>query len=694
MEKQASLNSSAPPAGKRQARVKLQLILILGWIACIAYFWNTDAFWTPWSSSSHTKPCHEKKKEFSWHTAPALPHLSYESCYGGEFQCARLELPMDYWNGTTNDTIGLAVIRRPAAVPVTDPRYGGPVLLNPGGPGGSGIELVLASGNKIGRFLDSEDGKFFDIVSFDPRGVGASLPQMRCVPDDCEVQSWFLRMREEGSLISSDASVGRLWSMMGAYGQSCSLLPGNGTADIRRYITTASVARDMVSLIEAHGEWREQEAAQLLGKGCACQKARKTGEPCSVVPESLRYIKGEEKIQYWGFSYGTYLGLTYAAMFPDKIHRLVVDGVVDAYDYRQTLWFDNLVDTERDMGLFHYHCARVGYPACALANETGKTTEEGVKTRFANILQSLYHNPLPVVQRGHPEVISYSDVRDLIFGSLYSPVQAFPFVANMLASIEKGDGLYFANFLLDYYKYTCPGCSGSASISGALRNKTGDTTQLSPDAGMGIACTDGEDQSFLDRPLFEEHIKNLTKLSPTIGPEWAMIRLACAHYSVRPYNRFTADWEGKTSHPVLLLGNTADPVTPLRAAKKMSKGFKDAVVLTQDSPGHCTIAAASKCTVGYVRKYFQTVSQYAFAFGMSTDNDFPSQGELPPANTTCKVDELPFGPGPDEDASIEDDEARQLREDMADVQAALYQAGGGPFMRSQGRNQRNLAWYS
>ncbi|KAF2172230.1 hypothetical protein M409DRAFT_62985 [Zasmidium cellare ATCC 36951] len=600
-----------------------------------------------------------RKKQFSWDTAPALPHLSYESCHG-DFQCARLELPMDYWNGTTNDTIGLAVIRRPAAVPVTDPRYGGAVLLNPGGPGGSGIGMALGAGGKIQKFIDSQDGKFFDIVSFDPRGVGASSPQMRCVKDDCEAKSWLLRVREEGTLGSSDASIGRLWSMMGAYGLSCSILP-DGKADVRQYITTASVARDMVSLIEAHGAWREQEAARLLGKGCACSRARKNDMPCAEVPEMVRYVKGEEKIQYWGFSYGTYLGLTYAAMFPDKIHRLVVDGVVDAYDYRQTLWFDNLVDTERDMGLLYYHCARVGYPTCTLANETGKTTEEGVKARFANILESLYHNPLPVVQECHPEVISYSDVRSLIMASLYSPVQAFPFVANMLASIEKGDAVWFANFLLDYYKFTCPGCSNTPSISDALRNKTSDTTQLSPDAGMGIACTDGEDQSFLDRPLFEEHIKNLTKLSPTIGPEWAMIRLACAHYNVRPYHRFTAPWEAKTSHPVLLLGNTADPVTPLRAAKKMSKGFEDAVVLTQDSPGHCTLASVSKCTVGYVRKYFQT-------------------GELPPVNTTCKVDEVPFGSGPDEVSGVMDDETRQLSEDVASVQAALYQAGGA-FMR-------------
>ena len=206
-------------------------------------------------------------------------------------------------------------------------------------------------------------------------------------------------------------------------------------------------------------------------------------------------VKGEEKIQYWGFSYGTYLGLTYAAMFPDKIHRLVVDGVVDAYDYRQTLWFDNLVDTEKDLGLFYYHCARVGYPTCAIANETGETTEAGVKARFVNITQSLLHNPLPVIQRGSPEVITYSDIKNLVFAALYSPVQAFPFVANMLGEIEKGSPIFLADFLLDYFKFDCPQCNSNSNSntisptdSGQLRNKTNNGISMSPDATFAIAC--------------------------------------------------------------------------------------------------------------------------------------------------------------------------------------------------------------
>lgn len=75
---------------------------------------------------------------------------------------------MDWWNGTTNATVNLAVIRLPADVPVTDPRYGGAVLINPGGPGGSGVSLAMSSGNRIQETIGGK--KVFDIISFDPRG--------------------------------------------------------------------------------------------------------------------------------------------------------------------------------------------------------------------------------------------------------------------------------------------------------------------------------------------------------------------------------------------------------------------------------------------------------------------------------------------------------------------------------------------
>jgi len=106
------------------------------------------------------------------------------------------------------------------------------------------------------------------------------------------------------------------------------------------------------------------------------------------------------------------------------------------------------------------------------------------------------------------------------------------------------------------------------------------------------------------------------------GDTWRP-RLGCSGWKVRAKERFTASWETNTSFPLLIIGNTADPVTPLWNAKKMSQGFKSSVVLTQDSLGHCSLAAASVCTVKAVRAYFQN-------------------GTLPKEGTICDVESRIF----------------------------------------------------
>jgi pimeloyl-ACP methyl ester carboxylesterase len=557
---------------------------------------------------------------FKWLTAPTHKHLQYAPCYPswGDFQCARLELPLDYWNGTTNATLSLAVIRKPAAVPITDPRYAGPLIVNPGGPGGSGIEYVVGAWKRLRHSVDSlslddPNGKFYDILSFDPRGVGFTAPNVQCFADNGLGKGWALRIMEEGVLGASDATFGRLWSMAIARAKSCAL-PLDDGKDVKPYATTAHAARDMLELIEYHGQWRETEAKRLIHCRCCSMGQRKKTPDELQVPEALKYKPGEEKIIYSGGSYGTYLGLTFAAMFPGRIHRLRVDGLVDADDYRKVLWTDNLRDTEKEVQQFYYHCARAGYPACALANSTGETTIAGVEARVQNITNSLIHNPLPVIGP-NPEVITYSDAKHLMFAGLYSPIRSFPQIANLLAGVEQGNGTLFADLLRPYHKLACPSNDDPGwSMIGVL----------APDATMAIACADGDDQSWMTRAQFSEYWHDLAKLSPSIGPMWAMFRMYCIHYNTRPAHRFTAPFEANTSHPILLIGNTYDPVTPLKNAFKMSKGFPGSVVLTQNSTGHTSGSVYSSCTVDIIRKYFHT-------------------GELPEEGTVCEPDELPFG---------------------------------------------------
>ncbi|KAM0719823.1 hypothetical protein Q7P37_003958 [Cladosporium fusiforme] len=665
MEKRTTL-SSTPPHRHPHERIndrspwKWLTAIICG--ACLVWYIDIPRLKILHFSSTESTP---ERPGFNWYTSPVHDSLNYSPCYSdlGDFQCARLALPLDYWNGTTDKTLSLAVVRKPAVVPVTDPRYAGAFIVNPGGPGGSGIDYVVGAWKMLQHTVDSPDlddtnGKYFDIVSFDPRGVGFSTPNVHCFTDPALDQGWQLRVMEEGVLGASDATFGRLWSMAIARAGSCSL-PLEDGKDIKPYVTTAHTARDMLELVEKHGEWREAEAERAISMGeTGCSSHNRSNRPVDIatIREKTKYTPGEEKIVYSGGSYGTYLGLTFASMFPDRIGRLRVDGLVDGDDYRRVRWTDNLQDTEKEMQQFYHYCAQAGYPTCSLANSTGKTTSKSVEARVKNATNSLLHNPLPVIG-ANPEVITYSDAKHLIFASLYSPMVSFPIIANLLAGFEQGDGSLFAELLRPYHQLTCPVSPESAGNASSLTPYNKATGVLAPDSTMAIACADGDDQSWMTKSQYSAYWKRLAKLSPTIGPMWAMFRMYCIHYSVRPAYRFTAPFEANASHPILLIGNTADPVTPLANAFKMSKGFPGSVVLTQNSAGHTSGSVYSSCTVNHIREYFQA-------------------GVLPAEGTVCEPDEVPFG-APSGAVGAAGEYAESIKIFREGNAAMLRSAGGG-----------------
>ncbi|KAI4721962.1 hypothetical protein E4T48_01897 [Aureobasidium sp. EXF-10727] len=592
---------------------------------------------------------HSTTSAFDWDTVPKAPHLQYSTCYGGSLQCARLELPMDYWNGTTNASIALPLIRRPAAVPVTHPQYGGAVLVNPGGPGGSGVDFLLRAGEQISNIIDSKDGKYFDLISFDPRGVGYSTPAISCFADPILEQSWNIRTREEGTFDSSNVALGRIWAMSQAKRGSCSVpLPGD-QADIRKYATTAYVARDMLQIVEEHGRWRQQEAERLSQKQHYYRPAMQ-----QQLPNILSYEPGKEKLQYWGFSYGTYLGSTFAAMYPDRVHRIILDGVVDAENYKQALWSNNLVDAEKAMDSLYHHCARAGYPSCALANQTGETKAMDIKRRILSMQKRLLDAPIAVLGP-RPEIITYSDLRTLLFLSLYAPLKNFPLLATILSQLEAGNGTDFAQILSKYHVMSCnPSDDGNPGIR-----------DFPDDPSTVISCSDGDDQTNVTRTAFEQFANELVDVSPTIGTVWSVLHMHCIHYSLRPVYRYTGPWQGSTAHPLLFIANTADPVTPAVNAHVMAKGFENAVTLVQDSVGHTSLAAFGNCTVRYVRRYFQT-------------------GELPAVNTTCLADEIPFGSsGENGVVNVQDRDAAGWAGHAA-IADAFLKYGVGKHIRTKG----------
>lgn len=374
--------------------------------------------------------------------------------------------------------------------------------------------------------------------------------------------------------------------MSHAFGASCKqALDAQDGPDIKQYMTTAFVARDMLEIVERHAQYVIDKAAQLPKQTHPGRRPRCRGPRPS-----------EAKLQYWGVSYGTYLGSTFASMFPDRVGRLILDGVVSSYDYNNALGNGSLSDTEKAMSSFYTFCLHSGPEDCPLA--TSNSTISDIELRVQTIVQSLYHMPLAINSPQGPEVLTYSDMKAIIFSAVYQPQLAFPLLASLLAAIEAGQGDILANLgsaIRNTHIYSCP------------TNTSHPTKAYSSIATTAILCTDGIDQSQTSLSEFTSYFHLLESMSPTSGAIWSVLKMRCASWLIRARYRFPGPFgSSQTNHPILFISNTADPVTPLRSGRVMHALFPGSALLLQDTAGHCAMFAPTACTLKYVRGYFQT----------------------------------------------------------------------------------------
>lgn len=268
---------------------------------------------------------------FDWEQLPPSTVLSYRPCYDG-FECARLTVPMDWQNATADPRlVVLAVIRLPAAVPASDPTFGGTVITNPGGPGGSGVDTMRGGpGRRLRDTLDRPGRRHYEILSFDPRGVGRSWPRANCLPhNDLARDAFAYEERGVGILDGSETSaVPRILGMYRSFMATCDAESAAGTpgAEIMGYMSTPSVARDMVQIVDKIDEHLKAEGVVGVVDGDEDDERvelRRRGHDKEDVP----------RLQYVGYSYGTILGNYFASLFPERVGRLILDGVADAKDY-------------------------------------------------------------------------------------------------------------------------------------------------------------------------------------------------------------------------------------------------------------------------------------------------------------------------------------------------------------------------
>lgn len=200
-------------------------------------------------------------------------------------QCAMVEVPLDY-SHPSGRKIQLAISRIKHTVPAS--KYQGIMLVNPGGPGGSGLTLSV-----LGEFVPNGAGNYYDWIGFDPRGVGASVPAVTCDPQ------YFGFNRP--NYVPTSESIERAWlAKVKDYAADC----GEHNGAILKHLTTVDSAKDM---------------------------------------ESIRKALGARQINYYGFSYGTYLGQVYGTLFPGRVRRMVLDSNVDP----ERIWY--LANLDQDV---------------------------------------------------------------------------------------------------------------------------------------------------------------------------------------------------------------------------------------------------------------------------------------------------------------------------------------------------------
>lgn len=472
------------------------------------------------------------------------------------------------WNNTEpeNPRVALAVIKLPAKVPVTDPRYGGLLWVQIGGPGSSGVDFIVKHGKTYQMIVDPQldpsvddidihnSPKYYDILGMDPRGVNNTTPRYSCFPTAASRDIWILQSGAEGIIGSSDNAYDNVFERSKALSESCSKRAASGENiedELAYHMNTSPVVADMVEVLERHGQWREKRALARI--------AQSSEYYATVIKERTKWMKGEEKLQYWGLSYGTVLGANFATMQPHRIERAVIDGVADAEDFARGEWLTNLQDTDKIVTKFGEYCDRAGPKKCLLYTEGGT---QAIRKKFEDTVDSLYKKPVgvPAIGSVAPDLITYSDVMWVIRQAFYGPVQFFPNLASLLNDLSNRNGTSFAITKQASQHVLAPSkeCLDAPPYAPGCRTPGAETQPA-------ILCTDADFRTYgMSKADYKAYADTLRQQSRWFGDSWAHIRMTCVGYNVKPKWRVPGPFSGQTAKPMLILNNILDPVTPLR----------------------------------------------------------------------------------------------------------------------------------
>ena len=474
------------------------------------------------------------------HRLPVVPDLHWVDCDDG-LQCATAEVPLDY-DRPGGRQISLALAR----VPAGDPAHRiGSLFVNDGGPGNSVLDFVR---NDARNVLPAAVQAQFDIVGFDPRGVGQSTP-VRCFADSGSQEEFF------GSLPPFPVTGDEIEQAADAakdLGRRCRQRNG----ELLDHLSTANVARDM---------------------------------------DLLRQAVGDQQLTFAGYSYGGLLGMTYAQLFPAKVRAVMLDGAPDPVawttgrpaDRRQpfSLRVGSNTATSDALGFFLDSCQAAG-DACAFAS--GDT-----RAKFDELMARLLAGPITVdlppgpIGPGGPTTLTYAFVVDGLRGGLQFPPIWADLAGLLQATFEATDTSVAATV------------DQSSEPDRPRQPMTAMTTAVTPCSRWRAPETDNPNAV----SRWTKQAAAADRATPYFGADWTWLSLPCATWPARDHDRSTGPFDQPTANPMLFVNSRFDAASPYDRAVEVAGRVPNARLLTIEGAGHPASFLPNECLSDAVGHY-------------------------------------------------------------------------------------------
>jgi pimeloyl-ACP methyl ester carboxylesterase len=389
------------------------------------------------------------------------------------------------------------------------------LLVNPGGPGFGGSSLADDAAYYFSESLLNR----FDIIGWDPRGTGLTTPAVDCVDSFDEyvgLDSPPDTPEEKQALI--DASQ--------AFNDKCEENAGT----ILPYISTRASAADM---------------------------------------NSIRLALGEEKITYFGFSYGSELGATWATMYPNTVRAAVLDGATDPLSTSTEAGLAQAGGFEKQLTTFLAQCSKKA--TCEFHNDGN--SEDAIDA----LLLDLDANPLVVSAERTPvtQGVAFTAIAQAMYSDSY-----WPQLQSALADAQKGDGAGLLALYDDYYQRKSDGSYGNEL-----------------EAFLAISCLDDPGASSVEE--VDASVDAFVAAAPRLGANFAH-GYSCALWPVPQAQQVTVS--GKGAGPIIVIGTTGDASTPLSSSRKMAKALESGVLLVVEADQH-TGYGINTCIITAVDNY-------------------------------------------------------------------------------------------